>query len=220
MNNNDLLNDLHVGSLIKKISDEKKICASKLAKVIFAFEGGNSTKIFKKDDMDTINLIKISDVLGTNLLEVISNQFLLHFPAIGAHQESYAIKFSKKSKQYFIRGNTGSREMLEKIHFGSYLKQIAEKNEWNQKTMGLRLNLCQNAVSRLYANKRINVKKLIQFSIALQRNLIAEIYLSQIWLVPIRYPIDDCEIIVEEHEIRIVNSADPTFLMKYLRELD
>jgi len=66
--------------------------------------------------------------------------------------------------------------------------------------------------------ERINVKELIRFSIALGQNLIAEVYLSPMWLAPLRYPIEDCEITIEEHEIRLENPEDPTFLMEYQRK--
>jgi len=36
----------------------------------------------------------------------------------------------------------------------------------------------------------------------------------------LRYPIEDCEITIEEHEIRLENPADPTFLMEYQRKYD
>jgi len=109
---------------------------------------------------------------------------------------------------------------LDIIHFGKYIKQIADKNGWNQKTIGLRLNLRQNAVSRLYRNQWINVKDLVQFSNALGRNLIAEVYLTQMSFLPALYQIEDCKIVVSEHEIRIENPEDPTFLMKFRREID
>ena len=70
----------------------------------------------------------------------------------------------------------------------------------------------------MYKRRRINVKELIRFSNALGQNLIAEVYLSPMWLAPLRYPIEDCEITIEEHEIRLENPADPTFLLEYQRK--
>ena len=86
--------------------------------------------------------------------------------------------------------------------------------------MGKRLGLDQPGISRLYKRQRISVKALIRFSNALEMNLIAEVYLSRMWIEPLRYPIEDLEIFVEEDEIRLENPEDATFLMEYQRKND
>ena len=104
------------------------------------------------------------------------------------------------------------------IDFGNHLQKIAQKNRWSQQAMGKRLGIDQPGISRLYKRARIHVKELIRFSNALGQNLIAEVYLSPMWLAPLPYPIEDCEITIEEHEIRLENPEDTTFLMEYQRK--
>ena len=216
MKDNDFLKGLHIGSMIRKIAFQKNISAQKLAETIGRYEN-NAAKIYQKTDMDTEEAIHISDVLEHNLLEMISCHYLSHLPFFGLKQESHFILFDKYTGRYTIKGNAGNRDFLHKVNIGEHIKEIVEKKGWIQQEMGKRSGLPQSHINRLYQSTKMNVKKLIRISIALNHNLLAEVYLSRMCIVPFRYKLDDCTIRINEQEVRIENPVDSTFLMEYVR---
>ena len=216
MKNDAYLKELHVGEMIRAIALQKNISTRKIADAICRYEI-NAAKIFNKADMEIEDVIQISDVLEFNLLEAIAQKYLSHFSITEFERESHIIKFNRHTQHYSIQGNAGNREFLDGIHIGEHIKTIAEQKGWTQHDMGKRLGLRQSNISRLYQSERINVKKLLRISMALERNLITEIYLSRMCIVPARYKLDACIITVNEQKVRIENPDDATFLMEFRR---
>ena len=59
---------------------------------------------------------------------------------------------------------------------------------------------------------------MIELSIALNHNLISEIFLSQIHIVPILNQLNECILTITEQNVRLTNQNDDTFFWEYNRK--
>jgi len=75
------LKSLNIGSLVKDIADIMQISSCKIVNVLnpVRYEG-NENKIFKLNDIDTKDLVRISFLLNYNFLERLSNEYLPMLP--------------------------------------------------------------------------------------------------------------------------------------------
>ena len=206
--------------MIKRIASEKRIPSSKLVEAIHRYQN-NADKIYKLEDMDTEDVIRISYTLKHNLLEWMSKKYLSHLPSTGtgSEQEIYTLSLDMRTKQFTITGNTGNCDFLKELHFGDCFRKTAQKNGWSSKYLETRLNYSQSTISDLFNSKSLKVKKLFRISDLLKYNWIEEIYLSKMCIVPYLH-IDECVIILTDRQVRIKKSDDSAFSMKYCRKDD
>ena len=79
MKQNNFLEDLHIGEIIKEIAQQKNITSVKIATAINRYQQ-NSNKIFKLNDMNVEDVIILSFFLGINILNIIAKKYLAHLP--------------------------------------------------------------------------------------------------------------------------------------------
>ena len=212
----DSVEDFHVGRWIEAEARNKNIPPRKVAEVISRYQH-NEEKIFQRDDMDVEDVVKISYLLEYHFLEKFSNRFLSHLPRIKSKLalERHTITFNFKTRSYDLHGNTGSWDFLNVIHFGPHIKKLAEQNGWGQKEVADGLKCKQSTVSDLYRKKSIKVKKMVELSNFFQRNLISELYLSQMMLVPPLKLFDQSTIMVAGETICLVKLSDKNFSIQF-----
>ena len=97
MKNNNLLKELHVGSMIKEIVDRQSISAKQVAEAIDCYTE-NGDKIYKLKDMDGGDIAKISYLSGDNLLEGISENYLSITPYIETKSDREILKFTMNTR--------------------------------------------------------------------------------------------------------------------------
>jgi len=225
MKNNDLMNERHSDSCMDfhfgiKIEDEarkKNIPPGQLAETIFRYQY-NPRRIFTLDDMDVVDIVKISYLLDYNFLDEFSKKYLAHLPRIRSKlsPEKYAVTFNFKTRSYDHHGNTGKYDFLNELHFGQYVKEMAEHNGWDQQEVANRLSCSQSTISDLYRRKSIKVKKTVRISNLFQHNLIAELYLSRMMVVtPIKI-FDQSLISISGNTIFLVKQNDKNFSIQFL----
>jgi hypothetical protein len=86
--------------------------------------------------------------------------------------------------------------------------------------MAKRLYCSQGWVSMLYGSKSLKIRILIHISNALQYHLIAELYLSQMIIMPTPDTFNGCIITLNPEQIQILNPKDNTILMTFQRNDD
>ena len=217
MKNNDLLSDIHpvpqidyhLGSLIKEVARQKGVSAKQIADTIRIYQN-NAEKIFKRDDMDVEDVVKISYLLEHHFLEDFSEKFLSHLPVIKSQLalEKFAITLNLKTKRYDLHGNTGSYEFLDHIHFGKYIQKLAKQNRWNEQSVADRLNCAQSTVCDLYNRKSVRLKKIVQLSNIFQHHILSALYLSNMMIIPPLKMIDQCKITVIDNHICLTKLTD------------
>ncbi|MCL2041603.1 MAG: helix-turn-helix domain-containing protein [Bacteroidales bacterium] len=187
MKKDDHLKYLYIGAMIKEVARRKGVSSGTLAHLIGKYME-NVSEIYKLDDMDSEDVVKISYLLEYNLLEIISKKYLPHLPFTGhsPNQESYCMNLDIKTGVISANRNIGNCIFLKKIHIGQYIRKIAKKNGWNtQEDMAELLQCSQSNVSYLYKQKSLKLTTLIHLSEVLQYNFIAEVYLSQMFSNPV-----------------------------------
>ena len=217
MKNNDLLSgihrntqiDYHIGSLIKEVARQKGVSAKQIADTIRLYQN-NAEKIFKRDDMDVADVVKISYLLEHHFLKDFSEKFLSHLPVIKSQLvlEKFTITLNLKTKRYDLHGNTGSYEFLEHVHFGAYIQKLAKQNRWNEQSVADRLNCSQSTVSDLYNRKSVQLKKIVQLSNVFQHHILSALYLSNMMIIPPLKMIDQCKITVIDDNICLSKLTD------------
>ena len=218
MKNNDLLSKLHVGSMVKESAGRNQITSKQVAAAIDRYPK-NGDKIYRLEDMDSSDLVKISYLLRDNLLETIYEKFLLHIPWEEKNKPAL-LKFTMhpKTGRLTHHSRPANCDFLKDIHIGEYLKQLASKNHWSKSYLSQKLNCSLNAISYYFAQESMKIKKMIAFSIALNHNLIAEVYLSRMHIVPLIDHFNDCILTMTEQEIHISNLHDDSFIWNYKRQ--
>ena len=212
----DSFEDFHFGRWIKTEARKKNIPPKKLAETISRYQH-NEEKIFQRDDMDVEDVVKISYLLEYNFLETFSKIYLNHLPQIKSKLalEKHAITFNFKTRSYDLHGNTGSWDFLNVIHFGLHIKKLAVQNGWGQKEVADGLKCNQSTVSELYRKKSIKVKKMVELSFFFQRNLISELYLSQMMLVSPLKLFNQSTVTVTEETICLIKLSDKNFPIQF-----
>ena len=192
MKNEDLLIDLHIGSMIKEVAFKKQVSAKKIADAINRYDR-NADKIFKLNDMYMEDVQIISHLLMCNFLKIISDKYLSHIPFTGniLTQENFSIILDMQSKCFQIKKKNTKKEDFE-IHIGSYIKEVAKKNGIREQQIADQMGCSQGLISYIYKQKTMKIKQLIKVSMALNYNLITEVYLSKMDIIFFYHLFDDC----------------------------
>jgi len=213
---NDSIEDFHFGKMIETVARRKNISPKQLGETIYRYQY-NPVKIFKLDDMDAEDVVKISYLLEYHFLDEFSKKYLSHLPRIKSKcsSEKYAITFNIKTRSYDLHGNTGKCDFLKNINFGLYIKELAKQKGWKEKKMGELLNCSQSTVSDLYGRKSIKVKKMVQISNVFQLNLIAELYLSQMMIDTPFKIFDQCRLSIIGNTIFLEKLGDKNISLQF-----
>jgi transcriptional regulator with XRE-family HTH domain len=221
MKNDDFLKDCHIGKIIKEIALQRGVSSKKLAEKICRYQQ-NADKIFKLDDMDIEDVIRISYLLEYNILDVLAQKYLSHLPCsnknIGA--ETCLLKIDVENRRVTTYETINNYDFLKKIYIGQYIRDVAKKNDWSGQYLTKRLNCAHSAVSALYKRKSIRVKSLIRISYLLQYHFIGEVYLSQMIIVSSINKFDNYILTMNSQQICILDSNDETILMIFQRNDD
>jgi len=212
--------DFHIGRIIKRIASQKNISSVKLIEAIHRYQN-NADKIYKLEDMDVEDVIQISYMLKYNILEWLSKKYLSHLPNLrtGLEQKIYSLTLDMRTKKFTITKNTENCNFLKEVHFGDHIRKMAEKNGWSSKYLEMKLNYAQSTISDLFNRKSLKVKKLFRISGLLRYNLVEDVYLSKMCIVPYHH-FDECMITLTDQQICITNPNDSNFLMIYRHQGD
>jgi transcriptional regulator with XRE-family HTH domain len=212
--------DFHIGKIIKGMVSQKHISSASLIEAIHRYQK-NADKIYKLEDMDVEDVIQISYALKYNILEELSQKYLSHLPhaETGLEQEKYSLTLDMQTKKFTVTGNTGNCDFLRELHFGDRLRKVTEKNGWSSKYLETKLNCSQSTISDLFKSKSLKVKKLFRISDLLRYNLVEDVHLSKMCIVPYLY-FDECIITLTDQQVRITKSKDNSFSMNYRRQTD
>ena len=134
MKNDDLLKDFHIGKWIKEVAFQKHISSKEIVKVFDPPRyGGNEDKIFKLKDLDVEVALRISNLLGFNLLRMISDRYLVHLPFSGNNiKDAYdTITLDLQTSRFMIQRKR-KKDFWEQIHIGQYLKDAVQKKGWSE----------------------------------------------------------------------------------------
>ena len=209
----DSYQNLHIGSLIKEIVEEKQIPSKQLSDAINRYEK-NADKIYKLEDMDVEDVVRISYSLEYPILDNISKKYMSHLPVVRNKpaQEQLAITFYIKTRRYDLHEITGTCDFLKNIHVGKFIKEVAERNGWNEQNVADRLGRAQNTISNLYTRKSMQVKEIIRISNVFQHNLISDLYLSRMMILHPFKMFDQCTIsVIDGHFCFERTDANKTF---------
>jgi len=181
MINNQLLNELHIGKIIKKIAQSKGISSKRIAATLNSYKQ-NSDQLFCKDDMNIDDLIRISYLLEYNVLYVIVKEYLPHlsFSIQTLWPETYLKKIDIKSNDLLCGKSKDDCDFLCQILIGEEIKKVADINNWNRQEVAEKIRSTSATVLYLYTRKSIKLKKLIQISESFQYDFISYVYLSKI----------------------------------------
>lgn len=218
MKKNEFLSDLHIGGLIKEIAVQKHFSSVKIAETICRYKN-NSAKIYKLEDMDINDLVKITYLMEYNFLEKITKKYQFHLPEIDNffEQETDYIEMNMFSKHITNYNADINYNFLRNIHIGREIKRIAQKKGWSEQYLATKLSYSQSTVNELCWSESIKVKKLMFISEIMQHNFIKDVYLSRIRLVHPLKVFDRCKIIINEKKITITKPYDESFLIVYRR---
>ena len=100
MINNASLKDLHIGEIIKEIAQQKDVSSKQIAEVICRYQQ-NANKIFRLEDMDIKDVVRISYLFEYNILAPLIDQYLAHLPVNAAitETESCLFKIDMKNRR-------------------------------------------------------------------------------------------------------------------------
>jgi len=212
--------EFHIGKIIKRIVSQKHISSMNLTEAIHRYQK-NADKIYKLEDMDVEDVIQISYVLKFNILEWLSNQYLPHLPTqrTDLEGEIYTLILDMQTKRFTVTGNTGNCDFLKDVNFGVHFRKLAKKNEWSSHYLETKLNCSQSTISDLFNSKRLKVKKLFRISDLLRYNLVEEVYLSKMCIVPYLH-FEECIITLTTQQVTITNPNDSAFSMSFRRKKD
>ena len=221
MEKDDFLDDLHIGKIVEEIADHNRVSPKQIAEVICRYQN-NAEKIFKLNDMNTEDVVKISYVLKYNLLEMLSEKYIPHLSGfeLSPKQPYCIIEVNTKSMQCKSNRFAGNYDFLndENIRIGKYIRNVAEEKGLNEQALGKLLSLSQSNISRLYHSKSITVKRMIRFSIKLEHNLFSKLYLSRIIIASSQSMLDHCTIKISEVRVDIINPKNGAVLKTFLPE--
>ena len=182
MKNNGFLKDLHIGKMVYEIASQKRVSSKKIAEILLRYEQ-NSHKIFQLHDMDVEDIVRISYLLQSNILEEISEKYLPNLPYKKAiwDQNTHIIEYDIEANQFKVLNNNKNYDFLKNIQIGQHIKSVAETNGWNEKNLAKKLNCSQSYISYIFHQKSLKIKNLIWISIVLKHNLIAATYLARMF---------------------------------------
>lgn len=218
MKHDDFLKDLHIGKIIKEIALQKGVSSKKVAAVIH-HDKNNADKIFKMNDMNIEDVVRISYLLEYNILDFIAQKYLAHLPYASkpVNVESCLLKIDMRTQRVITYDSFNNCDFLKNIYIGQQIREIAQKSNLNEHDMAKRLQCSQGRVSMLYGSKSLKLKLLISISNALQYHFIVEVYLSQMVIPVSSDKFDGCIITLNPEQIQIINPKTNTALMIFQR---
>ncbi|MDR0206543.1 MAG: hypothetical protein LBI45_04725 [Bacteroidales bacterium] len=160
---------LRIGSMIKREAKKKEISSKYIAEKLSSYRQ-NSDKIFRMDDINIEDLIRISFLLKYNFLHYIVKDYISHL--------SFSVT-DLESSHFLVNNNNGNCEFLSQILIGEKIKEVADNNNWNKQKVAEILNCTPTIVSYLFKRKSVKVKKLLEVSDAFQYDFISNVYLSE-----------------------------------------
>ena len=169
MINSEKLEKLHIGAMIKKVARKKEISSRDIAATLSSYRQ-NSDKIFRMDDMNIEDLIRISFLLKHNFLHFLVKEFIPHLSFSVTDLEIGYISNDKSNRNC---------EFLNQILIGEKIRKVADKNNWNGQKVAEVLNCTPAMVCYLLKRKSVKVKKLLEVSDAFQYDFISNVYLSE-----------------------------------------
>jgi len=175
MKSSKKLEKLHIGAMIKKVAQKKEISSRDIANTLSTYRQ-NSDKIFRMDDMNIEDLVRISFLLKHNFLHFIVKEFIPHlnFSVIVPELKSVAAEGS-----HIPINNIHNCDFLNQILIGDEIKRVAAQKNWNGQKVTEVLKYTPAMVCYLYHRKSVKVKKLIEVSDAFQYDFISNVYLSE-----------------------------------------
>jgi len=218
MKKNDSLKDFHVGEMIRKVAHQKQISPKQIVSVLDGRYQENADKIFHCDDMCTLDVGHISYLLEHNLLEDISAEYLSHIPyeAPKHSHKLFILTLHLPSLRFTLNRYAGRSSILDNIDVGSYLKALAHQNGWSHKFLAGKLGCNESLISFYYAHPRMKIKRMIELSLALNHNFVAELFLSQMYIPPSLKQFDECAIIITDQDVQIFNPKDGEVMFDYI----
>ena len=219
MKKTDYLEELQLGSFIKKIAHQRGVSAQTIANLISLYQK-NADKIYLLDDMDSKDVVIISYLLNYNILDFLSKKYLPHlpFPDCIVSAESRSINIDMVNKRVMIYNPFNNSDFLSEVKIGQLIKKVAEKRKWKEQDMAKHLNCSQGTISNLYKQESLKVKKMIWLSEVLNHNLIAEAYLSKMLLIPSLNMIGNCIIDLKTQQIYIENPNNDNLMIELWRK--
>ena len=217
MRNDDYLKELHIGRIIKELACQNHVSSKKLTGTLFPNRYQlNADKIFKLSDMDVEDVIRMSKIIGFNLLEKISNTYLSHIPFTGSYleQTDYSITLGLSTRRFVLN----IKEDLEKVHIGKFIKKLAQNKGWVERDMANKMKCNQSLISYYYKHESMKIKPLIHFSLALNYNLIAEVYLVRMGKICSINYFDDCIIKLNTQQNNPDEQVDGTFTITFCQK--
>jgi len=211
-----LLKDLHIGKILKEIAVEKGVSSKEIAGII-NYNPFNADKIFKMNDMNIEDIVRISFLLKDNILDLISKKYLPHLslPDNYVIDTSRLMQIDVETKQIIIYDPYNNCNFLEETHIGQHIREVAEYKKYKLKEMASKLQCAQSMVSYIYKKKSIKVKMLIKISLLLQYNFIAATYLSQMTTVFSMNMVNGCTIRLDPLQVSLNHANNKTFSMVF-----
>ncbi|MDR2233768.1 MAG: hypothetical protein LBE56_11720 [Tannerella sp.] len=220
MKTNDLLNNLHVGKMIKQVAEKKKITPQLIVSVLDGRYIKNADKIFRLPDMYSSDIGRISYVLEHNLLEDISKEYLsfIPFSMPPDRKKLFTITLDAYNHKFTLNTFVGKSSDMDVIDVGVYLKALSKQNGCTSKSIANKMGCSENLIKYYYFTKKeMKIKKLIEMSQLFNRNLIAELFLSKMYISPFIEMGDKIEMVITDREIRIFDPRNPDFSLDYTR---
>jgi hypothetical protein len=218
MKNKEFLKDLHIGKIIKEIALQQNISSKEIANVINRYQQ-NADKIFRLNDMDVEDVIRISYLFGYNILDHISKKYLPHLPCSNwsLNTDFYLLKIDMRTRRIVSYDTYDTCDFLKNVYIGQHIKKVANKNNCSGRNMAKQLCCTPSIISDLYKCKSLKIKTLILISDILQYHFISEVYLSQMIFISSLQRFDNYIVTVNQQQIRILSPDTKTVLMVFQR---
>ena len=218
MKHDNLFKDLHVGSIIKEIAQQKSISSKQIA-VAVHYGQNNADKIFKMEDMNINDVVIISYLLKYNILDLIAQKYLLYLPIQNYFydEESYLFQIDMRTQRIITSENFNNYDFLKNINIGEHIRKFAEKEGYTEQDMAKRLHCAQSTISDIYKRKSLNIKTILTISNLLSYHFIAELYLSQMVTHFSMDMFDDCIVAMTPQQVRIFDPNSNTVSIIFQR---
>jgi len=217
MSPQNFINHFHIGKVIKEVARQKGISTKKIAAVM-NHDPNNADKIFLHDDMDTDDIIRISYLLEYNILFWLVLKYLPHlsFTNNDIDTDTCLLKIDMKNKRVSCKESNKDCSFIKQIHIGEQIKKMAYAKNWCGTKVAKQLQCTPATVSYLYQSKSLKIKKLLQISEVFQYDFISHIYLPEMVIPNSLKFLENCTILVNRQNIRILNPDDNSCLLFFL----
>jgi transcriptional regulator with XRE-family HTH domain len=213
---NNLFKDFHIGKIIKEIALRKGVSSKAIAAVI-NYSQQNADKVFRMNDMNIEDVIRISYLLEHNILFFVMNKFLPQLSGVEnlIEEGDYILQTDVKSRSVSINEIATDCDFLKNIHIGNHIREYAKENNWSGRDLAKHLNCTPSMVNYIYKQKSLKIKKILQISEILQYNMVSAIYLPQIMIANATFFFENFLIVVNREKLRIIYSNDNSILLTY-----